>query len=184
MSQYNIEMNSYDGSQYNQLYPQTLLNNVTDWSNILYTKNEINNIFTNKQTFSLLTTINCSSYQNSIILPNNIGNYLMLWINVESIRGSRNSIAQFFYGPDSLFRIGVIGSGGGAVYGNIFMFINKDIGIASFSEGGSGSTAENSVILNYRNLVNNSTNIIVANYASYGTNVTSGVIRIYGVLST
>ena len=43
MSQYNIEMNSYDGSQYNQLYPQTLLNNVTDWSNILYTKNEINN---------------------------------------------------------------------------------------------------------------------------------------------
>ena len=42
MAQYNIEMNSYDGSQYNQLYPQTLLNNITDWAQNIYNKSETN----------------------------------------------------------------------------------------------------------------------------------------------
>ena len=41
MAQYNIEMNSFDGSQYNQLYPRTLLNNVTDWNGSIYSKSEV-----------------------------------------------------------------------------------------------------------------------------------------------
>lgn len=48
MSQYNIEMNSYDGNVYNQLYPQTLLNNVTDWNNSIYNKSQVDNLLNNK----------------------------------------------------------------------------------------------------------------------------------------
>lgn len=45
MAQYNIEMNSYDGRQYNQLYPKTSLNNVMDWQNSIYSKTEVDNTF-------------------------------------------------------------------------------------------------------------------------------------------
>ena len=44
MSQYNIEMNSFNGSSYDQLYPQTLLNNISDWANNIYSKTEIDNV--------------------------------------------------------------------------------------------------------------------------------------------
>ena len=35
-------MNSYNGSTYDQLYPKTLLNNISDWNSNIYSKNEIN----------------------------------------------------------------------------------------------------------------------------------------------
>ena len=44
MSQYNIEMNSFNGSSYDQLYPQTLLSNVSNWNNSIYSKTEVDNI--------------------------------------------------------------------------------------------------------------------------------------------
>ena len=51
----NIEMNYYNGSAYEVLYPQTLLNNVENWEQNIYSKaqidskinsinNEINNL--------------------------------------------------------------------------------------------------------------------------------------------
>ena len=44
MSQYNIEMNTYNGSTYDQLYPKTYLSNVLDWSSTIYSKTEVDNI--------------------------------------------------------------------------------------------------------------------------------------------
>ena len=44
MSQYNIEMNTYNGSTYDQLYPKTYLSNVLNWSNTIYSKTEVDNI--------------------------------------------------------------------------------------------------------------------------------------------
>lgn len=41
MSTYNIEMNYFNGSGYDQLRPRTILNNVTDWSNTLYNKTQV-----------------------------------------------------------------------------------------------------------------------------------------------
>ena len=43
MSQYNIEMNSFNGSSYDQLYPQTLMNNISDWKENIYSKSETDN---------------------------------------------------------------------------------------------------------------------------------------------
>ena len=40
---YNITMNYYDGSTYQELYPSTLLNNINDWNNDIYSKTEIDN---------------------------------------------------------------------------------------------------------------------------------------------
>ena len=44
MSTYNIEMNTYNGSTYDQLFPKTLLNNISDWSSNIYSKSEVNSI--------------------------------------------------------------------------------------------------------------------------------------------
>lgn len=41
MSIYNIEMNSFNGSSYDVLYPRTVLNNVTDWANSIYSKSQV-----------------------------------------------------------------------------------------------------------------------------------------------
>lgn len=70
MAQYNIEMNSYDGSQYNQLYPRTLLNNVTDWNGSIYSKSEVD---------STINSINTkiSNIQSFV----NIGNWSILISN-------------------------------------------------------------------------------------------------------
>ena len=43
MANYNIEMSSFNGNSYDQLYPKTLLNNVSDWMNSIYSKSEVDN---------------------------------------------------------------------------------------------------------------------------------------------
>ena len=44
MATRNIQMNYYNGSSYDQLYPQTLLSNVSNWNNSIYSKSEVDNI--------------------------------------------------------------------------------------------------------------------------------------------
>ena len=54
MANYNIEMQYYNGSGYDTLRPRTVLNNITDWNNSIYSKSEIDtNIYTKSQTNSL-----------------------------------------------------------------------------------------------------------------------------------
>ena len=95
MAQYNIEMNSYDGSQYNQLYPRTLLNNVTDWRNTLYNKTEtdallssintnIESINTNIESINLepltITSVFISGEsEGSFIMPGTINDCFMVF---------------------------------------------------------------------------------------------------------
>lgn len=45
MASYNIEMQYYNGSGYDTLRPRTILNNITDWNNSIYSKSETNNLF-------------------------------------------------------------------------------------------------------------------------------------------
>lgn len=44
MANYNIEMSYYNGNGCDTLYPKTLLNNVKDWEDSIYSKSEVNNI--------------------------------------------------------------------------------------------------------------------------------------------
>lgn len=79
MAQYNIEMNSYDGSQYNQLYPQTNFQNIIDANDFLYTKETL------------------PGYINQYLTDNNnkkfyIGNYIG--------SGTDNNTLHFDYSPD------------------------------------------------------------------------------------
>ena len=74
MAQYNIEMNSFNGSQYNQLYPQTLLNNIMDWSNTIYNKTE---------TDGFISTINSSISQiNNSVSTLNIKQETIARVNI------------------------------------------------------------------------------------------------------
>ena len=90
MSQYNIEMNSYDGSQYNQLYPRTLLNNVTDWKGSIYSKSEVDGFVKSKMgQFQLVNQIDCTNKKTSIEINFNrkIADYSALFIYIENLRG-------------------------------------------------------------------------------------------------
>ena len=62
---YNIEMQYYDGSEYQVLNPKTNLNQISDWKNSIYNKSEID---------SKINTINStvSSLQNSVNSMNSI----------------------------------------------------------------------------------------------------------------
>lgn len=41
MSIYNIEMNYFNGTEYDQLKPNTVMNNISDWNDYIYSKNEV-----------------------------------------------------------------------------------------------------------------------------------------------
>ena len=43
----NIQMNYFNGNDYEELYPQSLLNNITDWANVLYNKTQTDNLISN-----------------------------------------------------------------------------------------------------------------------------------------
>ena len=62
---YNIQMNYYDGSSYQELNPRTLLANVSDWRNSIYNKTEVDSIKSTLQG-------NIDNVENS--LQNNIDN--------------------------------------------------------------------------------------------------------------
>lgn len=101
MSQYNIEMNSFNGSTYDQLYPKTLLENVSNWNGSVYSKSEVdselNSVSTqisslNRTVTSLSNTVSTFSagfkvlgniaihnnLSNSFNFPKSIGSYSVL----------------------------------------------------------------------------------------------------------
>ena len=85
MSQYNIEMNLYDGSSYNQLYPQTLLNNVIDWGNNLYNKEEIDNQISEINNEFSSTVKKTIIYNKTVSLTN--GNSVALDLKISDLTG-------------------------------------------------------------------------------------------------
>ena len=68
---YNIQMNYYDGSSYQELNPRTLLANVTDWNNSVYSKSEMD---TNLQSITTSFTQQLQELDNKIspIISGNI----------------------------------------------------------------------------------------------------------------
>lgn len=81
MANYNIQMEYFNGGSYDVLQPQTVLNNITDWSSNLYNKTEVDS-----KTNSLQSSIN--SMQGTINSINSIvsGGYLIKRINYGSFR--------------------------------------------------------------------------------------------------
>lgn len=89
MANYNIEMNSYNGTMYDVLYPRTLLNNITDWSSNIYSKSEVDSQISiivpelvynmNLNRFkTLIETSSQSGASGRIILPENNTEYDIL----------------------------------------------------------------------------------------------------------
>ena len=69
MADYNVQMQYFNGSSYDSLYPSTYLNNITNWNNSIYSKGEvdgkINSINSNissinSQISSLTSSVNSS----------------------------------------------------------------------------------------------------------------------------
>lgn len=106
MAQYNIEMNSYDGSQYNQLYPRTLLNNVTDWSSNIYNKSEtdslLSSISTNIESINLepltITSVYISGEsEGSFIMPGTINDCFMVFFKCTGPTSGYNTAGLVIY---------------------------------------------------------------------------------------
>lgn len=90
MSQYNIEMNSFNGSSYDQLYPKTVMNNISDWKDNVYSKGE---------TDSLLNSINSNinSMQSSISNLENQINKTLTVVNLLNKNFSYTEVEYFTY---------------------------------------------------------------------------------------
>ena len=97
MAQYNIEMSSYNGASYDQLYPKTLLANVSDWNNSIYSKSEVyskeesyskSNLYTKAEVDSQITnTID------AYIPELDLNKYKEI-TKVESLRGNKVTITS------------------------------------------------------------------------------------------
>lgn len=133
MAQYNIEMSSYNGTSYDQLYPKTLLANVSDWSNSIYSKSEVyskeetypkSNLYTKAEVDSQITNtidayipeLDLNKYKEitkveslngnraTIISPSNFNDFSSLAIFFNNITVSRStSIRGTFLNTGSLY---------------------------------------------------------------------------------
>ena len=81
MANYNIEMNSLNSDgNYDVLYPRTLLNNVTDWSNNVYSKSEVDSQVSNlNSTISNLNSTISSVSSNLNNMTNKLTNGTLLY---------------------------------------------------------------------------------------------------------
>ena len=81
MANYNIEMNSLNSDgNYDVLYPRTLLNNVTDWSNNVYSKSEVDSQVSNlNSTISSLNSTISSVSSDLSNMTNKLTNGTLLY---------------------------------------------------------------------------------------------------------
>lgn len=94
MANYNIEMNYYNGNSYDVLYPTIPLNNVSDWTNTIYSKSQID---------SKINTINSSISENeskieeldSIMAKNNFTLFKSGTYNQPTIYGNTSSSQHY-----------------------------------------------------------------------------------------
>ena len=110
---HNIQMNYYDGSSYQELNPRTLLANVTDWQDNIYSKTEVDtikntlqgnitnieeNILKNINKYIFYTSFNVSTsdtVKGSVIFSDYIYNYKKIIIDFRAVAG-RNIYVKFF----------------------------------------------------------------------------------------
>ena len=109
---YNIQMNYYDGSNYQELNPKTLLANVSDYNNYLYTKTEVDSIkntlqdnidnkidginkFSFNTSFSVVST-SATTARGNVRFADYIYNYSKIIIDCSSASLSGNYYFSFF----------------------------------------------------------------------------------------
>ena len=201
MANYNIEMNSLNSDgNYDVLYPRTLLNNVTDWSNNVYSKSEINTIQSSlngsistlrNQINSLNSDINglesdvnsilqkniiastkISGNSANLVLPKNISNYILLFIWMVAQGPS--------YDSTSWVDLKIGGTQYDANGATISMRYNKTIGTLLYSYNGTSSIlGENSGGNFSANSVSISNNVIPFFITDKSDSTTSMSIDIY-----
>lgn len=111
MAQYNIEMNSFNGSSYDVLYPRTVLNNVTDWANSIYSKSQVDSQINSLESeisgldLSLSALNRDISSLESEINTLNSGIGLLNITKNDYIKSSSSDISLGVAGPNVLFWI-------------------------------------------------------------------------------
>lgn len=166
---YNIEMQYYDGSEYQILNPKTNLNQVSDWNNSIYNKSEID---------SKISTINSTvtSLQNSVNSMGSIAttSWTLAVSNKSLVNSSGgvsislgvslNSIAALRFEGKNLLTVYQGGAGGvgfidfksndksGAVIGTLYS-ARADKGLETSSDYPNGMLTSNSVSILFYNQV-------------------------------
>ena len=95
---YNIQMNYFDGSSYQELNPVTLLANVSDWQDNIYNKTEVDTIKNNLQndinsikkfifqtSFYVNITQPSDSINGDIVFPDYIYNYHKIIVDFSNV---------------------------------------------------------------------------------------------------
>lgn len=179
MSQYNIEMNSFNGSSYDQLYPQTLINNISDWNSVIYSKEEINTTvlqnFQNSITvtqFNLLTTLEPRSKSFTIALPETISSYSTICFIFDEISTPSSVDFSVYMAGDIMEEIDTIRIGNGNAKYGILIFILDNYCMSFNSQGQSIKTSD----LDYNNTSSNS--FYINSSDSYS--IRSGTLLVYG----
>ena len=179
MAQYNIEMNSFNGSSYDQLYPQTLINNISNWNSVIYSKEEIDTTvlqnFQNSITvtqFNLLTTLKPRSKAFTITLPETISSYSTICFIFDEIATTRSMDFNVYISGDIMVMIDTINIGNGNARYGILIFILDNYCISINSQKQSIKTTD----LDNNNTSSNS--FYVNSTGSYS--ITKGTLLVYG----
>lgn len=164
MANYNIEMNYYNGNSYDILQPKTILNNISDWQNSIYSKTEIDSkisiiqqeldSFTpTSNNYITSTRITITESLHKVALHKNFSEYKIIAVNL-SFPGSvptgyidlnssgniwfssneRLEEASFLFAKIASTRFLVIGNTKGDVGGNSVQYNNGTSSIISISD--------------------------------------------------
>lgn len=182
MTQYNIEMNSFNGSTYDQLYPKTLLENVSNWNSSIYSKSEVDGFVSNlnssiskintsisnfKMKCDTITSISISANteKSSFIIPDTINNYfiVVLYSAINSGYSSQGLLIYDRSNIDSSSTRPILSSSGTGLIG-IYL---QDIDICIYSNSSENVAFKNSIYSRtyyYRNLGDDSSTLYVYGY--------------------
>lgn len=128
MSTYNIEMNSYNGSTYDQLYPRTYLSNILDWTSSIYSKTEVDNLISpiNSSVSNIdiqcqeLTRISIGSESSgSFVMPETVNNCFLV-VFCGSFNSGYQSSGLSIYTSSSLSGTAIVTSGTNGTYSVFF----------------------------------------------------------------
>lgn len=193
MSQYNIEMNSFNGSSYDQLFPQTLWSNINGWENSIYTKDETNSQI-NTLIKEVVPTLDIAKYQHimdltprsnsfNMVFPKEVRDYTSIMIIGSSLKLDGGSSIEFYLGNPN--RSSLIGhmraiSSTNTNIGALVFFIGKSNNNSGYITGFYSHTDGPDSNMAYPVSIYNTSNIIYCECSSTGSVVEDGSIVVYG----
>ena len=187
MSTYNIEMNYFNGSGYDQLYPRTNMSNISDWNSYVYSKNQVDEDISslNSTIGSLQSTVSSLNNKVDSITSNfsvsNIGSFRLTTSrttlfnannyinNYQMIIGKITSISGTFANKDYFW----IGQNSNQTYQSYLIVNGLNYGFVYFSssDGSFSSTGGLSGSIRYIS-TSQSGATSQLNYFNYDSNVT------------